>query len=417
MQARLTSLKKWLAGCPAIIIPYPSLFLGVEWALLGAVSVAQLVSPRLPWTIWTTGLTVLTIGGLAVLSRPPVKAHNGLRVLYLLASITLAFAAVSLFRPLMSVFLYVAIALKSRFLLGRQGLLWTSVLILSTFLANVLLASHFGWLEVPAPLTVSTVVFNGTLVVLVGVAGALAVVDALAAERTIRLRAEKLAAELAEANQLLVAGARQAEELATAQERNRIAREIHDSLGHCLTALNVQLEASLKLAGRDPERSHHALAQAKRLGSEALKEVRHSVRALRPVPEGQPLGEALLRLAGEFEQTTTIPVVLQNHPAPNLTPAQSDALFRIAQEGLTNVARHSHAQRVWLSLLPVEGGWQMVLKDDGVGFDAAQKLGGYGLWSIRERVHALAGTTSIETIPGEGCRLQVWLPVQVGPHE
>src|ERR1043166_4457718 len=154
---------------------------------------------------------------------------------------------------------------------------------------------------------------------------------------------------LAEANQLLRDHASQVEELATTKERNRLAREIHDSLGHYLTVVNVQIGAAQAVLEHDRPRALDHLAKAQVLTQEGLAEVRHSVAALRASPiESRPLTEALAKLTEQWNAagpSAKFEVVGTIRP---LTPQANLTLYREAQEALTNVGKHSHANSVKL---------------------------------------------------------------------
>ncbi len=408
---QLAALQSWLQEKSPSPLVYPENFLKFEQVVFGFVCVAQVISPRQPWSPSTVLLTMVILTSIALLLKPPLQANNGFKLSYLIGSIAVTFLAVLVFRPLVALPFYLGIALKSRFLLGRLSARRIGAAILIAFVGNVMIGENLGLLDKIAPPDPWVIAFNGTILIGIGIWGASVIVDALAAEQSSRLQAEALAHELSLANQRLVQGARQAEALATAQERNRIAREIHDSLGHCLTALNIQIEASLKLANRNPERSAQALAEAKRLGSEALQEVRRSVRALRPqMLESQSFSEALHHLSNDFERNTGIPVAFHVQADFQLEPPYTDALFRVVQEGLTNIARYSQASQVELGLQSKSGGCELVLKDNGRGFDPKEKRDGFGLWSIRERIEAVSGKLEIHAAPGSGCQLYVWVP-------
>jgi signal transduction histidine kinase len=408
--------KSWFQEKSPSPLVYPENFLQFEQVVFGFVCVAQIISPRLPWSPSTILLTSLILLSIALLLKPPLQANNGIKLAYIIGSIAVTFFAVLVFRPLVALPFYLGIALKTRFLIGRIGARWIGALILLAFVGNVMIGENLGFLDKLAPPDPWVIAFSGTILIGIGIWGASVIVDALAAEQSSRLQAEALAHELSLANQRLVEGARQAEALATSQERNRIAREIHDSLGHCLTALNIQIEASLKLASRNPERSTQALAEAKRLGSEALQEVRRSVRALRPqMLESQSFSEALQHLSSDFERNTGIPVAFNVPEDFQLEPPYTDALFRVVQEGLTNIARYSQASQVELGLQSKPHGCELVLKDNGCGFDPNEKRDGFGLWSIRERVEAVSGKLEIHAAPGSGCQLYVWVPAD-GHH-
>lgn len=221
---------------------------------------------------------------------------------------------------------------------------------------------------------------------------------------------ERLAAELQTSNQRLREYAAKAEELATAQERNRMAREIHDSLGHYLTVINVQLEAARAIVDQDRSRALEALTTAQRLTQEGLAEVRRSVTALRLGDEEQrPLPVQLAELVeSERGDRLAIELIVAGSPRP-LPPQTERTLYRVAQEGLTNVHRHARAQRIDLVLdYRAAGSVRLLVSDDGIG--AATTEGGFGLLGMRERVHLLDGTVTVHTEPGKGFQLRVEVP-------
>jgi signal transduction histidine kinase len=226
-------------------------------------------------------------------------------------------------------------------------------------------------------------------------------------ERAARAEVERLASELQAANQKLREYAAQVEELATAKERNRLAREIHDSLGHYLTVINVQLEAAQLLVAGDPERATAALRKAQSLAQEGLADVRRSVAALRAGPTGsRPLPEAVAELAEESRAAGII-TNLDVRGAPRSLPPQAElTLYRAAQEALTNVRKHARASRADLTLDYGSGDRvRLVVQDNGVG--AAEPNGGFGLLGLRERVQLVGGSVLVHSAPGEGFRLEV----------
>ena len=156
---------------------------------------------------------------------------------------------------------------------------------------------------------------------------------------------------LAEANQLLRDHSAQVEELATTKERNRLAREIHDSLGHYLTVVNVQIGAAQAILEQDRQRALDHLSNAQALTQEGLAEVRHSVAALRASPiESRPLPEALAKLAEPWNAAGLRAQFVVTGTSRPLTPQANLALYRAAQEALTNVGKHAHASSVDLHL-------------------------------------------------------------------
>lgn len=229
-------------------------------------------------------------------------------------------------------------------------------------------------------------------------------------EQSIREEAGRLAVELREANQKLREYAVRVEDLATMEERNRLAREIHDSLGHYLTVINVQLGAAQAVLDQDPERARLAVSQAQRLTQEGLDAVRQSVAALREAPlSNRSLVEAVRGLLDEVRTSGVVTqMVVHGQPRP-AGPKEELTLFRAAQEGLTNVRKHARASQVTLTLdYETPGRVVVTVQDNGIG--AAQAEGGFGLLGLRERVQLLGGDIYIDTAPGRGLFLSVAVP-------
>jgi signal transduction histidine kinase len=230
-------------------------------------------------------------------------------------------------------------------------------------------------------------------------------------EEEARGRAEELAKELEAANRQLSAYAAQAEELAITKERNRLAREIHDSLGHYLTVINVQLQAALAVLDADRQQAVAAVETAQQLTQEGLASVRQSVSTLRESPLGdKPLTDALEVLVQETQSAgIVVETKLLGQPR-RLDTAVELALYRTAQEGLTNARKHSRASRVDLMLDYSEAGHvALTIKDNGVGAESTDS-GGFGLLGVRERVQLLGGSVGVETEPGQGFSLVVEVP-------
>jgi signal transduction histidine kinase len=229
------------------------------------------------------------------------------------------------------------------------------------------------------------------------------------------VRERQARAALDEAHRRLGEYAVQVEDLATAQERNRLAREIHDSLGHHLTAIHVHLEAARTLLDSQPAADaplavlRTSLDKAQSLTQEGLAEVRRSVAALRSSPlEGRSLPEALALLVDEC-RWAGIPAGLAVTGVPRPLPLPvKHALFRAAQEGLTNVRKHASASRAEATLDYGDDVVRLTVQDDGIG--AADAGGGFGLLGVRERVQLLGGRVEVHTAPGEGFSLQVEVP-------
>jgi len=223
---------------------------------------------------------------------------------------------------------------------------------------------------------------------------------------------ERLAREaLAEANQKLRQYAAQVEELAVAQERNRLAREIHDGLGHYLTSINIQLKAAQAIAANDPAQAGEAIANAQTLTQEALADVRRSISALRADPAtSRPLPETIGRLLSENTAAGLKGEFVVAGPPRPLSPQVEYTLYRVAQEGLTNVRKHAHATRADLRLAYAEHSVRLTLNDDGVGSDDNAASGGFGLVGLRERIELVGGTLKVSTAPNQGFSIEVEIP-------
>ncbi len=237
-----------------------------------------------------------------------------------------------------------------------------------------------------------------------------------AREHEARAEVERLAAELQLANRKLREYAAQAEELATAKERNRLAREIHDTLGHYLTVINVQLEAGRAVMAADPAAADAAVAKAQSLARDGLAEVRRSVAALRVSPvEGRPLADVIRALADECrEGGMVVDYQVQGMPRRLPLPAET-ALYRTAQEALTNVRKHARASRVDIRLDYGRADQVgLTVQDNGVGAASPREgEGRFGLLGMRERLHVLGGEVRILTAPGQGFRLEVDVPQEI----
>ena len=229
-------------------------------------------------------------------------------------------------------------------------------------------------------------------------------------EQRARERAEQLMADLEKANAQLAAYATQAEELAMTQERNRLAREIHDSLGHTLTTVNVQIEAARVVMDSDPDRALDAMNKAQELTQKGLARVRESVAALRESPvSNRPLQEAIASLVRETQSSGIITEFEVTGDTKALEHKVALALYRAAQEGLTNVCRHARASRVDVRLDFQPGKVRLEIRDNGVG--AVETNGGFGLLGIRERMQLLGGTLEIQTGAGKGFCLIATVPM------
>ncbi|MBN2085480.1 MAG: sensor histidine kinase [Anaerolineales bacterium] len=238
-------------------------------------------------------------------------------------------------------------------------------------------------------------------------------------DQQIRRDVERLARELEEANARLRESAAQAEELTRSRERNRLAREIHDSLGHYLTVVNVQLEAARALVENKGWKEaapdlYAALEKAQTLTRSGLTDVRRSVAALRADPLGEkPFLEAVKALMADNQEAGLIVSLRQEGHAQATAPQTELALYRILQEALTNVRKHARASRADLILEYLGKSIRLTVTDNGVGFSEAENDDEkFGLRGIRERVELLQGRMEVGASPGGGVRLIVELPLE-----
>jgi signal transduction histidine kinase len=213
----------------------------------------------------------------------------------------------------------------------------------------------------------------------------------------------------------------QAREAGAGDERQRMAREIHDTLAQGLTGIITQLEASQQTAS-EPEREHR-IDNAKRLARDSLAEARRSVQALRPrALEGSKLPDALAEEATRWTATSGVPAKVAATGDPRaLHPEVEVTLLRVAQEALANVAKHAAASHAWVTLSYMEDLVTLDVRDDGSGFARSAPSdpgGGFGLIAMRQRVSRLAGQLEIESEPGAGTAVSASLPaIPLGESE
>ncbi len=235
----------------------------------------------------------------------------------------------------------------------------------------------------------------------------------------------RMIADLAEANDRLRATMEenvglhaqlltQAREAGVAEERGRLAGEIHDTLAQGFAGIITQLEAARRVDADPTEHGRH-LELADGLARDNLTEARRSVRALRPEQlEQSSLPEALAKLTRDWTRRAQVPadVVTTGDPVRAAADIET-AVFRIAQEALTNVARHAHATRARLTLTYLDEMLLLDVADDGAGFhpSAGPPPGRFGLTGMRRRAESLAGTLSLESTPGQGTTVNATFPL------
>ncbi len=206
--------------------------------------------------------------------------------------------------------------------------------------------------------------------------------------------------------------ARLAEEsavLARADERTRLAREIHDTLAQGLTAIALQIETAIRSVGRDPKRVRERLEKALDTARESLDEARRSVTDLRAgALAGKPLAQALASLVREFTSESGIRVSFETRGQCALTLPVEAELYRIAEQALANVQQHARAKSVRVSLTCTSRKTTLIIGDDGVGFNTRRVPSDrHGIEGMRERARIAGGSLRITSKRGKGTRVVV----------
>jgi signal transduction histidine kinase len=221
-------------------------------------------------------------------------------------------------------------------------------------------------------------------------------------------------AALAEANRKLAQYAAATEQLAVSQERNRMARELHDTLAHSLSGATVQLEAVQALWDMKPQEARQMLDQALEATQSGLTEARRALQSLR----ASPLNDLGLALAiSDMAKSTAargslhLELEAQNH-VENLSPEVEQCVYRVAQEAMANVARHAEATSLRVILRHDPRALTLTIADDGHGFDPAQvNEARYGLQGLRERAEMIGASLSVDSQQRTGTTIQLVVPL------
>jgi len=231
-----------------------------------------------------------------------------------------------------------------------------------------------------------------------------------------RTESQRLLEELRAAHRQLQEYATKAEQLAVAEERNRLSREMHDTIGHRLTVASVQLEGVQKLISKDPDKAAKMAETVREQVREALRELRQTVTTLRePLEADLSLDTSLKRLVRGFEEATGIIIHLMLPEAfPEMTAAHRLAIYRTAQEALTNAQKHADAQQVWLQVSRQDDILTLRVSDNGRGLQERGEDSGFGLRGIQERAAQLGGELRLEERKGGGAQVCLSLPVGGG---
>lgn len=216
--------------------------------------------------------------------------------------------------------------------------------------------------------------------------------------RIAQMNSERYLEHLHKANRQLQEYAERIETLTKSQERTRLAREMHDTVGHHLTVAAVQVEGAQRLIDGNPQKAASMLGTVRAEIGEALKEIRHTVSQLRQPSEADlPIDQAIRRMAADFQNATGLTISVETcQDMPRLPYSHHMALYRTAQEGLTNVQRHAQAKHAWLRLDCRSDEIWLILHDDGRGFPGRKSVGGFGLLGIQERAAQLGGKMTVQ---------------------
>jgi len=343
-----------------------------------------------PWPAVATAAvySVVAVVGFAWVDRRPQPSRRWLAVVYVLVQLSLGALAFALAGSGVGATLLLLV-------LVAQGVLLLPLPAAAVLTAVVpLVHLGMGWAD-----------FARNGVAVLGAAVFIAVVTELLQ------REQRSRAELTAAHEQLRGYAAQAEQLATTQERNRLARDIHDGLGHHLTVVQMQVQAARAVLATDPARADAVLAKAQDQATGALAEVRRSVAVLREPRTAPPLRTGLEQLAAEAS-AAGVPTRLEVVGAVRPLPAEAEeSLFRAAQEALTNVRKHADAgsARVVLDYRG-PGTVRLEVCDDGRGLPETTGGQTFGLVGIRERTARLGGRLDVTSTPGAGTTLLVEVP-------
>ncbi|MFI6507166.1 sensor histidine kinase [Streptosporangium sp. NPDC050855] len=362
----------------------PFLFTVVFWSVLVATAVAHALSPSVPLARVLTGLNLALVAGLwLVLPWDLSRGRHFVAPMFLVATLLLGATGSNGTHTLLPL---IAVA-NLAFLYGMRA-------------ASVILTSLGVCLFAAVPLLFGKPVLDGLAQV-----GKMAMFSVF----VLGMASSTLAARRSREETRRLLG--RIRELAVAEERARMAAEMHDSIGHHLTVIKMDLENAERFRERRPEAAWDEVRHAKELTVEALTDARRWVRALRPLAlDGRVGSAALERLAASFDGTG-ITVTFEVEGTEHRLEADVElVLYRVLQEGLTNALRHSRALHVTVRLVFGEARTVLVVTDDGKGADERSRRG-FGLTSLTERARALGGTLTGGNAPEGGFALRAELPV------
>jgi signal transduction histidine kinase len=371
----------------------------IEWFLIGVQLLLGFLNGAYTYTTVSTVQAIVYMIAFAVLSYfMPLRGKLWQRRLYVFINLTLLVSTTLTISLLPFDLTFFWGIIKTCFLLELPEVIIALVL---TGIAYALgtaysLPQFYRMVEergLDSFLTPTSIILNSFSSYLSGCVFSVLLSGMLLSERYSRKRAEALAKEV--------------ETLSVNLERARIARDLHDSLGHHLTTLAVQLEVAQKLRQPSPEQALQALDTAKHLADHCLQAVRQSVHMLRPTEFNFDAALAALFAQIRQVQTFTLQTEIDLPPLPTRLQYQ---IYCMIQEGFTNIQKHAQASKVELRAWSTPEQIRLQLRDNGQGFIPEQVQAGFGLQILRERVTALAGGLILVSAPQQGTQIVITLP-------
>ncbi|HMN11080.1 MAG TPA: histidine kinase [Bellilinea sp.] len=253
-----------------------------------------------------------------------------------------------------------------------------------------------------------TIMIQSTSILIAGLIFIIAFTQLAVNEAKSRKRVERLVDELTVANELIKRNAEEMKELAIMEERNRIAHEIHDGLGHYLTTINMELQTSQAIRNKDQSRADYMVGSAQRLTKKALTDVRESVFTFKNPILSSAKSSVIVNEVVDSQKNSSFEIISEINESSKPSSSRVNwAMYRILQETLNNIKSHSRAKCVWIHLSEINGMIKLSVKNDGV--TATEIIEGFGLMGIRERVTALKGSMEY-FLNGDVFNIEVIIP-------
>jgi signal transduction histidine kinase len=370
----------------------------IESILLIVTVIFMFMRPSFYNSIASLSTTIITAIILFCLSlNPPIDRPLAWRRTYIFCSLVIATIGDGVHGSFGVICSF--ILLKACLLLPRRDVIWAAVLewILIMVEASIRVPNNFALLRqigIEPFLDYNAVLIKSTLGHIANCAFILLPGFVWVEEQRSRKRAEQLAKEV--------------EILAADLERSRIARDIHDALGHTLTTLDIQLELAQSIYSQDPQRAAKSIDIAKQLSSKCLQDVRYALRSLHR--SNFDFDRALFTSIEQFQHDRDLKIHY-HLDFPQLPHQIGHQLYCVVLESLTNVQKHADASQVEIVGTTASEGISLAIADNGRGFDRSIPQSGFGLHNMRDRVLSLGGQFAIDTQPDAGTKIEVFIPL------